>query len=473
MRQINYIKTLVVLGVMIILSSCGGGTCANCAAGSRISTNAITIDNAGTVPVIGNSTTTSIIHVHNNSDVSITGISYSASTNVTNSNTKNSSKNSSLNLLKPNLTNTSFLDPNSVKQCATIPAHQSCPLTFTTPLLSDYASQGSALITLNYSVNNKPANFSQTLSFKQIDNSKLGVYFQSGVNVSGFGYDVGYGTVYLYGGGNNSLYNVNKLSSNKSGIQIVNGNINNQQIQSNFIQAVEVAAPVNNTGITAQLSILTTDSQTQTQYTDSANVVTDPANDGGILVYGQVPVINSGVSDPKGILYITNAGNQAVTLGSIAPTTGISNVSGCTGSLDIGGSCTINFSVTQSGGTGTITVNYTGGTSGAAGNSVAAPITWFNGVGGAMVNMQYTTPISFLAATGQPHQEVVTVTNIGGYDITNITLPDPQSFGSATAATSSNTCATLKIGASCQFTLNINDDTIEQNQQIIFGFTGD
>lgn len=140
-----------------------------------IAANPITIDNAGTVPIIGDNATSSVIYVHNNSKQAISGISYKAVLNT------GSEK---------------FIDAKSAALCATIPAGQSCPLAFTTPAVSKTVAQGSAMVSASYSYEKEPKQFSQLISFIRVDSKVAkGAQFNSGVMLNGAGNDSVYGTV--------------------------------------------------------------------------------------------------------------------------------------------------------------------------------------------------------------------------------------------------------------------------------------
>ena len=249
MKKVKFFKMLAAISSLVVVAACGSSNNSSenitGSSSTAANTNAITIDNAGTIPVLSNGTTNSIIYVHNNSNVAISGISYSASLD-----SKSASSVSTSSLSSP------FLDPQSAALCSKIEAFQSCPLKFTTPPLLNHATQGSVFVTLAYQANGTTASFSQVLSYRNAANVlSEGVKFSSGVAVSGFGHSVGYGTVYLYGSGQNNIYTVQDLSSNKAAVSVVNGNINGQQIASNYVQAVEIRSPVAENPIAAELTV--------------------------------------------------------------------------------------------------------------------------------------------------------------------------------------------------------------------------
>ncbi|MDQ5920544.1 MAG: hypothetical protein QG673_600 [Pseudomonadota bacterium] len=480
----KFLKVLPIFLAVAALISCSDNGSDSTTSGGGDTPSAqgaiITIDNAGVVPVINNAKTTSVVYVHNNSSkVTINNISYtipqSEVTVQANSNSKQSKQKTSL--IKKNYNSTNLLSTTSASQCSTIAPMQSCPIQFTTPALTASQGQGSMLLTLSYNYNGQHFTFNQIINFQAVNTStEQGVFFNSGVDISGFGNTTGYGTVYVYGGGTDQIYTLSSLSSNKAPITISNGNITGQEIASNFVQAVEVASPVaDQNTIEATLTLASTNNQSHASYSSNASVGISPVTSGGILISGQVAVIDtSESSNPGSSMLISNAGNTSVTLGTSSATTGISNLSGCTSGtvLAVGGTCTITFNVTQASGSGTITLNYTGGSSA---TSITQAITWYNSLNGALASLTYTSPMNFPQDTTKINK--VTVTNIGGYNLTNITIPTPQVFGNATVtvtypATGSCQNATLNIGESCSYNLNIRNSSIETNKQIVFGVTG-
>ncbi|MBP9742949.1 MAG: hypothetical protein KBD37_06295 [Burkholderiales bacterium] len=473
---------LSALTLSMLITGCGdnsSGTAKSDPA-PTVQATAITIDNAGTVPVLNNGTTTTVIYVHNNTNTTISGITYDIPQNqvtmIQNSKVQKNTKIQPKSAQSGQKVGASqYINSASAALCAQIAPMQSCPIQFTTPALTANAGQGSMLLTLNYKNNQQPYSFSQIINFQAIDNPPQGVYFASGVNISGFGNSNGYGMVYLYGGGTNQIYTVNSLTSNNPPVTISNGNISGQELASNFVQAVEISSPIAYATIAATLNATSTNNASLNSYTSLASVGVYPVSSGGILISGQVPVIDTAESsNPGGSLLISNAGNTSVTLGTSTGTTGISNLSGCTSgtTLAVGQSCTITFNVTQASGSGNITVNYTGGSSA---TSVTQAISWYNSLNGALVSMSYSNPMNFPQTTTQTNQ--VTVANIGGYNLTGVTIPTPQVFGSATVTITypaNNSCqnATLNVGESCSYYLNITDSSVETSKQVLFGVTG-
>ena len=486
----------VFAGVLLFaaVSGCGGrGSSGDGGILPSSTGTALTVDNAGVIPVFGNTPTSTVVYVHNNSGTSISGISYSVV--AQNNAALSQSKSKFLNSLSAK---NSLLNSDNVSQCSTIAAGQSCPLSITTPVLSGATTQGSLEIKASYTQNNKVISFTQLISYAQVQNNlqASGAKFQAGVSISGNGNSVGYGTIYLYGSGQNQIYDVSSIIINKSAIKVVNGNISGQQIQSNFVQAVEISSPISDSSVSATIMVNSSISVGATaaqgnhsatksshtilkagnsllagdQFSNSVDIVVAPANAGAILTTGFVPLINT-VNGTSGSLLIHNSGDQTAAVGAVSAGSGISNLSGCSNSsLPANASCTITFNVTESGGSANITVPYTGGSAG----SVAANVTWFNGASAPLVSMSSSVdPISFPAT--ENGSTTITVTNIGGYILTNVNIPAPVVVGgSATATLGTNNCSGIRllpVGGSCEYVVNVTDSQTDLGQQINVGFS--
>ena len=164
--QITYIKKLtykynclnVLFGLFIFsgVTSCGSSNSHHDdPIPPVITAQAITIDNAGIIPVFGSTPTATVLYVHNNSQVAISGITYS---NISQSNViKNNHSNKIINSPK-RLSNIL-----SAGQCSTIEAGQSCPLSITTPVLSAQSLQGSFEVKASYIQDGKDIAFTQIM----------------------------------------------------------------------------------------------------------------------------------------------------------------------------------------------------------------------------------------------------------------------------------------------------------------------
>lgn len=404
----NLFKFYVIFGLGMILFGCSGNGCANNNGGGSTpvnsSTTAITIDNAGVIPIFNQLTTTTLIYVHNNSNSTINNIAYTAQINTGNS-------------------SIDFVSNSSAQSCSSLKSGQSCPLMLTTPTLKSTQQQGSAMITASYSFNNKINTFNQVVSFARINsNSIQGGVFSSGANIIGYGNSMGYATVYLYGSGANQVYTINSITSNNSGVQIVNGNITGKQLASNSVQAVEVSAPTNaSTSFSHYATSLIVKSTTGGRTFNSlSSIEVTPSPNGAILTSGVIPLINTAVANPAGSMFIVNSGNATATSLSVAyPVASVASTGSgeCTTTLAVGAGCRIYFNLTeQKEGSGNIIVTYAGGS---IASSFTQTVVWFNGIGGALLQM-IANPNPIVVSATVSGTVLTTVTNIGGYNLTGI-----------------------------------------------------
>ena len=441
----------MIVSTGLIFQGCASG--GNVSANSLPGQNVITINNSGDIPIFESSQTSSEIYVHNNSNELVKGISYSAKLNINGKFVQDTSE---------------FLDKDSLEQCASIAANQSCQLRFTTPKLNDLR-QVTALVNLVYHVNNHVVNFSQTFNFKGVSIASA-PEFASGVSLSSFGWNTGYGTIYIYG--DKKTFNNVEVNSDKFALRVKKGTVNwVRQPYGIWVQAIEVTALLTNKSFATDLTL------TSNKISRAKTVVlVNPVASGGILVSSQVPVVNTAnTSTPSASLILINAGNASLTLGSSSATSGITNLTGCSSgqNLNVGESCSMDFNLTQSNGSGYITVNYTGAVS----NSISQAVIWYNSQNNALLSMDYNSSVAFSPSSTTLVN--VTLTNIGGYNLTNIFPETPSAINGANATVtisypSINSCqnATLNVGASCSFILNLSDSVIESNKQILFSVLG-
>lgn len=453
--------TAVIIGFWS-LAACSGSSCNyEVNVGTQ---SAITIDNAGTIPVFENSSSSTVVYVHNNTNYSISNISYTMVANT--SHTKFSTR---LNSLLKNSRNLASIDAS---QCAIIAAGQECPITIVTPLLSEGSTQGSFEIKADYLLNNQSQSFTQLINYVQVRNNTHteGAKFQSGATISGYGNNTGYATIYLYGSGQNQVYAVNRLTANKPSISIINGNISGQQIQSNFVQAVEISAPISSSALSAHVTVVSKNVESSNLFTDNASIQVISTATGAFLNAGNVPFIDT-AQESNGMMIVQNSGNANAVIGSITANAGITNLSGCSGVvLAPAASCIIKFNVTGSAGNGQITVAYSSETSN---SKVAGDITWFNSSNSAVASINIANnPLTFTATIGAT--TTVTVNNIGDYAFNHINIPQPVTLGGhASAVIVNDHCSavtSLAVGASCSYDIVVTDNEVDENQQIRLGF---
>lgn len=459
-------------------SSSGGSTSAPVVTAA----SPITIDNAGTVPIIGDNATSSVIYVHNNSKQAISGISYKAILNT------GSEK---------------FIDAKSAALCATIPAGQSCPLAFTTPAVSKTVAQGSAMVSASYSYEKEPKQFSQMISFIRVDSKVAkGAQFNSGVMLNGVGNDSVYGTVYLYGSGQNQIYNVNSITSSNLGVKIIQGNITGKQLSSNYVSALEVSAPSSvltteaksaktakslksslqaEPGYYATLTAVSTSGSMT--YSSTSDIGVSPTTDGAYLTAGNVPIIDT-MSSRTGTLLITNAGNVAANSVGVSVNGNITyDANNCTSAgIAAHAGCSISFTVPQAGGTGEIIVTQ-------GSQTLTANIVWYNSTNEALLQMTSSqNPISFNATEGTTAPITITVTNVGGFDMANMATASPVVNEGGNGAITSNSpqvsCVDkdgapstiptdLPIGGSCTYTASVNNNEDVSAGTATFSISGD
>ena len=481
----NLLSCLLLVGLSSFLAGCGGSSASNGGSGGGTTpiggvSSPLTIDNAGVVPVLSSGQTSSVIYVHNNSTSTISGIRYASDVNIKDS-------------------TSAFLDAKNVAACSTIGAGQSCALSFTTPEISNIEAQGSAVITASYTYNNDSRQFSQVLNFAKVDADNAdGAKFNSGVTLNNSGNPSAYGVIYLYGTGRGQIFNVNSIKSNKSAVKIIQGNISGRELQSGYVQAVEVALTNDTTqatnsttakSLTADNKSLQSDSITATLTADSSlgssNFTSDalvgvaPSNTGALLVTGNIPLINSAVNSPTGQMFISNVGNATATI--ILPTypSGVVSIGGsnqCGSTLDVGSSCILNFSVPQAPSSGSITVNYTGGN---LYTSLVNNLTWYN-PGGALISVSSANNPMSLVSGAAAIDNIVTIANLGNYDITGMALTITGNTGAATATPGTISCldgnsqstnTTLKVGGTCTVSIGMSSTTAT-NGQLTFSVGG-
>lgn len=459
-----------ILGLSLLLNGCGqnssGGT-TNTNNSSNSFIKELSIDNMGTIPLLGTTNTRTLTWIHNNSDVTISDIEYHAVTNLND--------------------NEPMLDPDSIKTCKSIKPHQLCYLIINGV---NHQKPYSGLITLKYKYDGELKTTSQSVNFAPVATQTDGVFFSSNITVSSVVGNKGYGVFYVYAAGNNQVYNISSLKVGNSGAVITNGNISNQQIPSGFVQAVEVsvynADSSYNIPITVDANLVTTQSATKQTRLFKNNIlksdnflntayVSALPNNGAVLVSSLPPILNTAEESNHSLYFVTNVGNADANISDITPTTDINLETGnnqcSSGVLAAGDSCSVYYSVSNSSptsSTNTINVNYTGGATGY--NTTSQSIYWFNGKNSPMVSMVASdNPATFVQSVGT--DLTITVTNVGGLPLEISNVPNPSTYtgsGVATVSPSGNNCSgtNLNPGASCSFVLNINDSVTEAQKQI-------
>lgn len=440
----------------------------------------IRFDTIGTIPVFDSNSTQTLVYVHNFSNHTISGIQYSGKTNVEDAN--NTSKTQ---LLRLKNSATQIISTSSAAACSTIAAGGSCALTITTPVLDSIEPNGSILFSASYSDKDKQHTSSQIANLELINSlTPDGVKFASDVNISNTSEtDSAYGIVYAYGSGVNQTYLVNGLKPNNAALSITQGNILGMSIPSRFVQAIEVTLPPSQNAYTTSLAMTSSleqgGSQNATKSSKSSlksagfsslSVIGSSGYiNGALLIAGNPTIINTANPPPfnSGSYAITNNGTTTATLSSVTPTTNIVTTgSTCTVGKQLapGDNCMVYYTISGSNattGSGTITVNYAGGSTGYS--SIVSFINWINTLAGPQLSITASNnPVTFTQNTGT--NVTFTLENIGGYSLSAISVTGTAVTGSATASISSDGCGgVLGIHNSCQTTLHITDSGTSTN----------
>ena len=466
-------KCFLLVGMMFILTVLNSG-CSGTGSSNNLNdspSSMVTIDSAGVIPVFNNLPTATVVYVHNHTAASISGIKYKLSAGT----------------VGEKMTSSNLPDSFDGEQCTTIGASQGCAVKIITPQLAEgTAQQGGMTLQASYELDGKSYTFTQVINYAQVTSQSQtndGVKFSSGAVIYGYGHSSGYATLYLYANSRTQNYTIGSVSANKSVLKFMPV-LEQQNLAVNQVAAVEVSAPVSVSSLSAVLTVksvpqsassvkipIRTKSSkallTGEEFSNSVNLMVEPTSSGAILTTGLVPLINTATST-SGSMLVLNSGNQPAQIGSVSAGSGISNLSGCSNStLATGDSCSITFSVSEGGGSANITIPYSGGSAG----SVVGNVTWYNGVGAPLVSMSAANnPLTFPATVGG--STAVTVTNVGGYTLEEISIPTPVVVGgSATATINNNTCtSSLAINASCSYVVTVADSATDLNQQINLGF---
>jgi hypothetical protein len=471
--------TLLFSTLLTFLSACSGSCGSNQSSvppqPSPPQMYAVTINSTGTIPILGNMATRTAIHIHNNSGGTISNISYE----VEDSGAKSTSFVDRIRLKFMQIAGIhsqplGSIDSTSADMCSQILAGQSCALEYTTPMPDGVSFQGSVAIKLSYKMSGVSHSFSQLINYKQIDSTLGGgVDLASSVNMTAYPNIPSYATLYLYGRGDFRTYKVKDLVLDKPNLIITQGNIIGQNIQSNFIQAVEISAPALPAGTTlsASLNVISedVDSSSKYQHQGSIGLAVTPSTNGAILITGIAPVVNTTTSADV-IMPIINSGNTPATSISITYPSGIiagpSVPNQCGSTLAPNTVCNISLSIGSQStfGSGAIILTYSGGIN----TSVSQDISWYN-VGSPIVSMSASNnPLSFNAT--ESVNTVITVTNIGDKELTNITLPAVVvQSGSAVGTIVNDNCTgtALAKNVSCTYTLNVTAATATFGQLLI------
>jgi hypothetical protein len=428
-----------------------------------------------------------VIYVHNSGKITISRINFSVKSNVS----ANSQVTNSQRLQSAGLADSAQFTIDA-SQCTSIPAGQSCPIGFITPTVDSKHAQGSAVIQATFADSkNKIYTTSGVLNYSRVaDKGQNGAVIHSGVSMTAAANATqAYGTVYVYGSGDGRVYNVNKLALDNPALKISQGDINGRQLQSHFVQAVELSSPVNssqsvksnsklttaakslNSVINGNLNAQSSDSQSGASYLSTVGVSAAPFSDGAILTTGIMPLIDVSTTT-SGSFDVINSGNEDAILGATTAPAGTTiTTNTCTNTLVSGTSCTVSFTINnRAGGSGNFTLAYDSAS--LAGQSLTQTVTWYNGVGAPLVSFTAANdPKHFNATVGG--ENLITIANIGGYDLNTVAITGYTATGSATASAGATAISCndahgsavandlLPVGGSCTFGVNVTDAVTE------------
>jgi hypothetical protein len=441
--------------------------------GSNNKGSGLTIDNAGIVPILGNNATATSIFIHNNSDQAISDISYDAMNFLQKSSIK-----SRISGILSDSSGGVIIDEISAQACRFIPAHSRCALRFTTPVLNVVDDQGTSAIVARYSVDGVEKSFSQVINYQRMEEVD-GLNITSGVNMSSYGYNDSYGTIYIYSGNQNNK--VKGLRLDKPAFSISDNNITGNELSALQVQAVEISAPANITS--SMISKLTVVGENKEA---SVLITALPSNSGAVLVTGLLPNYDlNGKDSLIGNSYIvTNLGNESAVLGFISSNKSALLIASGSNQcqqgmvLSVGASCNIYFNIvptTESdrlNGSGLINVGYSSSVSGGS-LLLINTLNWVNSQTRGLVSIAVSNIINVVQNDGNyglNESFNMTIKNIGGVNLTNISVSARGVTGKISVESVSN-CATLNMGSTCVVNIKVSDTYIEDNKQLLITLT--
>ncbi len=491
------LSTLTILSFSIILIACGGG-----GAGGSGSTNdhnandnlnktgiAISIDSMATIPVLDNNSTSTYGILRNNG-TGTASVTVTATPNYTNthSNSGTSSINSMVNSAKQSLK----IKNSTLSSTCEVSSGGTCQFPIQTGIMSAQNSQGSILITASWNDNKGSHSVSNIVNAQWVDNSQANGVVLSSDLVSINSTAIGNGVLYAYGSGQGQIYNITSISTNNQAVSLTQNNLVGTTIPSGFVQAIPVTFPVTGSTYVGAVSLNSAVSlngmkistmglsglSAYNGYTSNANIGVLALVNGGYLISGNAPIIDTSKESSPSIINVTNVGNATATSVIITPSNGITESDTCGATLGAGATCNITYTVPstppQQGSINTVKIQYNGG---AGTSSTLQNIYWYNSINGNLIALSASqNPLVFNSGLALGVESgattTITATNAGGFPVTINNLTN-YATGSIIVSESAGTCTgTLKPGTSCNFYVNVKDKVAESNQIINLYFTG-
>mgnify|MGYP000544180102 CR=1 FL=1 len=440
-----FVRVILLIAFCAMFIGCGAQPGSNSAQLSNtIKASSIVIDNTGIIPLLNNSSTSTLVYVHNMSRHQIDGIKYEIIFE------------SSSDLVK------SSFDSG----CEEIAANNSCPLNFTIPSLNQNAINGSFLIVAHYIENGQAKQFSQPIDYQVVNNeSSLGVKIMSGASLAGYGNKVAYATIYAYGTGSENNYFVDSVSTSLPSINIENGDISNTTMQSGFVQAIEVKSEVPDIdAFSSIVSIKATNESKTYNFTDQTTMIITPNSSNHKLILGSIPAVDTSLGNTTGTALVTNMSDSSVENFIATPSGGFTIISSCS-SIPAYGNCIVKFNVPQYHGTGILSVSgYINGQL----TSNMQPVVWFNSAEGALLSLSITPQPLITHAFESNENANVNVNNIGGMNMDSLDISDLSVLsGMAKASVTNIDCNNLITNTSCNYKINVSDNIIEDGKILV------
>lgn len=505
----NYFKTcrlITILVCSISLYSCGGGSGSSGTSSGGNNTKPslteanLSIDNMGTIPVLGNNSTSTYGILRNNSSGVATNVQITTQLNYDNTTSTSSSTISAmLNSIKHLLN----LQSNFSTTYCNLSANETCSFPLDTGVMSAQNSVGSILVTASWNDKEGTAHrISNIVNTQWLDNSvDNGVVLASdliAVNKT----NSGHGILYAYGSGQNNIYTITQAITSNDAIKFNQNTLNNTVIPAGFVTAIPLNFSVANSTYSGSITLNSVISgkkssqslkkstnmnimDTSGGYTSNATigVISIATANSGYLIAGSTPItdLSTSAGDLTKSFNVANVGNAKVDITSIVASAGsnliLSNT--CGSSIESNASCTVSYTIPSAQDTtnGTITINYTGAQGGVT--SVINNVYWFNSKNGMLVALSASqSPLIFNSGTtGESGSKtIITATNVGGYPLTLTPQTNSVISGSAilteTVGGVSPCGATLNPGFNCTYTLTASDNVAESDQIVDLYFNG-
>lgn len=396
----------------------------------------VTIDNSGVIPVFEYLPTTTIIYVHNNSNMFINNIKYTVShgSQILND----------------------VIDKRTANNCANLAPFSSCFLSVTTPTLIKGNTGGWFEVDANYVFNQKPHKFAQIINYAKIADNRDGIHFSSDVMVSGFGNSTGFATAYLYASGKERIYHIKKLGVDGQNLRIANGNIEHLELPVNYVQAIEVSNTSGEIEGIARLEAISDEDKQVSKdgqfsevvnYTATANLeLAAKILIGPKLITSSIDILDT-ANTVNGQIELLNIGSDISTPIEVSTPSSITADTSSCNNLMANSGCTINYTIHDSSGSGVILVSYDG-------HQLMLPMYWYNSKGGAFVNALYEHNLNLIRDTVVTKE--ISITNNGGFAINNFSVSINSINPAALSILTNNCPETFPVGMSCQLRYSLS-----------------